>query len=294
MSEAESLVASPQYKSKMDEAGTLLTVDMPYVQAGWSQKFLAIGCAHIDNPHCRRDMLKDHLDEAKHQKAGIAFHGDTLDVMQGPGDRRASKNALSDRTKTDSYFNAVVDDVYDFLEPYKAYILYMSLGNHETAVIKHYGIDLLDILCKRLGCHYMGYAGFVRFKFEKPGGGGRSSKLLFFNHGAGGGGEVTKGTLNAQRQAARLGHVDIVMGAHYHERWYMNLVKYRVLDSGRVDLFTQHTFRSSAYKDEHADLRRGYQVENDRPPKPLGGWWWEFKYNDRERGNVGFNFSLAN
>jgi UDP-2,3-diacylglucosamine pyrophosphatase LpxH len=55
------------------------------------KKVLLISDIHWDNPKCKRDLLKRHLDQAVEQGADILFNGDTFCLMQGAYDPRKSK-----------------------------------------------------------------------------------------------------------------------------------------------------------------------------------------------------------
>jgi UDP-2,3-diacylglucosamine pyrophosphatase LpxH len=54
-----------------------------------TQEYLLISDIHLDNPKCRRDLLKRHLDQAMEKKAPVFINGDLFCAMQGNKDRRA-------------------------------------------------------------------------------------------------------------------------------------------------------------------------------------------------------------
>ena len=58
------------------------------------QKFLLISDLHWDNPHCDRELLKNHLDEAVRRNAAVVVNGDFFCLMQGKGDPRRSKDDI--------------------------------------------------------------------------------------------------------------------------------------------------------------------------------------------------------
>ena len=107
----------------------------------WSASSLFMSDVHFDATGCDRAMLVRHLDKAKKTGSKIFILGDFWDAMQGRSDRRGSKSALRDEYLASHYFNAIVDDAVEFLEPYMENIAAWALGNHETAVMHHHEID---------------------------------------------------------------------------------------------------------------------------------------------------------
>ena len=274
----------------------VLTIRVPVSGREWRQRFLLIADLHLDNPHCDRTLLKRHLDEAQEDGAGILIFGDLFDVMQGKADRRHAKSALKEEFGRDDYFNAVIEDAAAFLEPYADQIVMVSEGNHETAVTKHYEINLLSFLSDRLNIPKMGYSGFVRFLFSgefKKTKGTRSTRNLFFHHGSGGGGPVTKGVIRTNRQAVWLPDADIVVGGHIHEAWQLEIPRVRLSAAGTIRQDTQLHVQLPTYKQEHT-LAGGWHTERGAPPKPLGGQWLEFYYRWNQPGRVAHRVYRAN
>jgi predicted phosphodiesterase len=264
--------------------GNVVTVRMK-TGHGWSQKILLLADIHFDSEHCDRKLLKELLDDAVSCGAGIIIIGDLLDIMGGRNDRRGSKGALRSEYKNDDYVNRVIDDVVEFLEPYAANIIFISTGNHETAILKFIEYDLLATICRRLGVIKMGYAGFLRFLFaQECGTGGRTSRTLYFHHGAAGG-EVTQGISKAQRDAAKV-LADVYVSGHNHTTWYTEMKRTRLNGSGREQKETEIHISIPTMKDEH-DLAAGYHIEKDRSPRPLGGFWLEWKWKKRSPQNIG-------
>ena len=274
----------------------VMTVRVPVDGKDWNQRFLLIADLHIDNPHCDRHLLRRHLDEAKEEDAGVMIFGDLFDVMQARQDRRHTKSSLKDQYARDDYFNAVIDDACDFLEPYAENIVMVSEGNHETAITKHHEINLLSFLADRLNIPKMGYSGFIRFMFarkDKKTSGTRSTRNLFFHHGSGGGGPVTKGVIRTNRQAVWLPDADIIVGGHIHEAWQLEIPRVRLSSGGVVRHDTQLHVQLPTYKQEHT-LAGGWHIERGAPPKPLGGQWLEFFYRWNQPGRVAHRVYRAN
>ena len=65
------------------------TVFMEF-KKGEKAKVMFIGCAHIDNSHTDKRLLKRCLDLAMKEDARIVFLGDMLDLMDSRNDPRRS------------------------------------------------------------------------------------------------------------------------------------------------------------------------------------------------------------
>lgn len=265
--------------------GDVLTVTMSGMSSGWQQWFLLISDVHWDNPHCDRRLLEKHLGQAKERKAPIMSFGDLFCAMQGKYDPRSAKADLRPEHTGGNYLDLLVDTAADYFKPYPLFMV--ADGNHETAIRNKLETDLTQRLSKALGVYGMGYSGFVQFVFK-----GRTTKNLFFHHGSGGGGPVTKGIIRSNRQAVFLPDADIVIGGHVHEQWLVTQPRVRVGLRGGWYLDNQYHLCGATYKQEF-DLRGGFHVERGRPPKPLGGWWLRFFYDETQRNRIGMEFTLA-
>jgi len=264
--------------------GDVLTVTMSGMSAGWEQWFLLASDMHWDNPHCDRRMLERHLKQARDRNAWVMSFGDLFCAMQGKYDPRSAKADLRPEHTGGNYLDLLVDTAVDYFKPYP--ILMLADGNHETAIRNKLETDLTQRLSKALGVHGMGYSGFVRFLFK-----GRCTKLLYFHHGSGGGGVVTKGVLRSNRESAFV-DADIYVGGHYHEKWSLVTPRLKVSIAGKPYIEDQMHLCTGGYKQEF-NLSGGYHVEKGRPPKPLGGWWLRFYYDESERNRIGVEFISA-
>lgn len=267
-----------------------LTLRHHPIVVGWSQRYLLISDVHYDSPHCDRKLLTKHLDQARDNNAGIICFGDLFDVMQGRNDKRGSKSDVRPEYTGSNYYDLVVEDIADYLAPYRDNIVMLSNGNHETAILRHQETDLLARLCKQLGCQHGGYAGFVRL-MQRAGTGCRNSITLYYHHGSGGGGPVTKGVIQSNRRAASV-DADIYVSGHIHESWLVENVMVKLLGSGRVEHRTQYHVQLPTYKQEW-DIN-GYHTERGRPAKPLGGYWLVLEYDRDAPGRATYRIERTN
>ena len=262
------------------------------VTPDWRQRYLLLADVHFDSPHCNRKLLRRYLDQAVECDAGVMVFGDWFDAMQGRDDKRSSKSDLMTAHKATSYINELIDDSAEFLAPYAEHLVFLALGNHETGILKHLEVDILLLLAGTLNTVRMGYSGWVRFMFQREAGSGttghRTKKKLYYHHGSGGGGEVTKGVMRAQREAAWVGDADIYVGSHVHEQWLVYAERLRLADSGRVYRDTTAHVCLGTFKDEYV-MAGGFHVERERPPKPQGAYWLEFRYSKSAPGEVTFD-----
>lgn len=270
------------------EALPVLRVSMQGITGDWRQRFLLVSDVHFDSTHCDRTMLKAHLDEARDTGAGILSIGDWFDAMQGKQDPRHTKNDIRPEYKRGNYIDAIVDDAVSFLEPYRAHIVGLGDGNHETAISKKLETDLTGRLARRLNVPRLGYSGFVQFRFQRSESGGRTSVNMYYHHGSGGGGIMTKGALRVVRQASYLPDAQILVSGHIHERWEMAVDRLRCSSNGKLQFDRQIHLQLPTYKQEF-DVTGGYHNEKGRPPKPLGGAWLTFYYDGSARFQRGMS-----
>lgn len=256
----------------------VLTVHFPDVRAGWEQWVLLRSDAHHDNAWCDQAFERAHLEQAKERSALVLDFGDLFDAMQGPGDKRASKEQMRNEHNRTAYFDTLVETAAEFYAPYANRIGLIARGNHETAVAKHYATDLTDRLTDRLRTRNGGitqsggYGGWVRFMFTKHSTVQEQRRLKYF-HGTGGGGPVTRGVISTNRQAVYLPDADIVVNGHTHDSYHLPIARERLTMAGIVVHDLQHHVRCTTYKDEYRDGAGGWHIERGGPPKPIGAVW---------------------
>jgi hypothetical protein len=262
------------------------TVRLPMERnAAWSAWMLFMADVHWDNPRCRRDMLKRHLDEAVERQARVFVLGDLFDVMGGRDDPRRSKGKVRPEHGVDDYTDRVIADCAAWWAPYGAALELVTPGNHETALLKRLETDMTGRLVAALRATGSGvaagtYQGWIRILAEdqRHGRGWRQALRVRYHHGHGGGGVVTKGTLWPQRRAAWWPDADLVVTGHIHEQWSFPVTRERLTDAGRVVQDTQLHLQTATYKDD-ANEGTGWAVEQGHPPKPLGAWWVRIGYD---------------
>jgi hypothetical protein len=243
---------------------------------------LLLSDLHLDNPKTDRKLLKCLLDEAKERKAIVLINGDLFCVMQSKDDDRHSKQSVMKEHNETSYFNDVVNDVYNFLLPYKDIIAYSGNGNHETKIKKVKEVDLMLWLCDLLqksGSKIIkgDYRGFLNFVFEHSSGGAVKQYCIYHHHSFGGGGKTTKGINQFQSMMLDVQDVDAIWMSHTHEfSHHINVVEYLNQKwetiSREIDCI-----RTPTFKEEFLGIGSGWHVERGGGGKPLGGCWVELQ-----------------
>lgn len=259
--------------------GAVTTVRINYIENAEYRLFLSSDL-HIDAVGCDRERLLSDLTEAKERGAKMLFFGDIFDAMQGRFDPRRSMDELRPEYRRADYYDFVVKDVASILKPFAENILLIAPGNHETSVLKHANIGLIDRLVWMLnlenGTNILqgGYGGWVRFMFEtgsKKARGGRMSVKLKYHHGSGGDAPVTRGVIHTNRQNVFIKDADLIVNGHNHNAYYVPIVSETINDAGKVMFVTQHHIRTPGYKNDYGDGTTGWAIERGMVPKPIGG-----------------------
>ena len=243
------------------------------------KKVLLISDIHWDNPKCKRDLLKRHLDQAVEQDADILFNGDTFCLMQGAYDPRKSKNDIRPEHNKANYLDAVVNDAIEWFSPYAKNIKVVGYGNHETNILKRQETDVIDRFVFGLNAknntqvEVGGYGGWIVYTFDRAG--HKHAYRIKYFHGSGGGGPVTKGTIQFNRMSTMVEGADLIWMGHVHEDHELTYTTERINDKGNVYLKEVLMIRTPTYKEEYNEGKGGWHVERGAAPKPLGGRWLE-------------------
>ncbi len=245
-----------------------------------TQHFLLLSDIHWDNPKCDRKTLTRHLEQAKDIGAPVLIFGDLFCAMQGKYDPRASKNSVRPEHQVNNYLDALVDTAAEFFRPYP--VLFISPGNHETAILRRQETDITQRLADAIGCKAGTYAGWIVFNTYRENGKGTSTTALSYHHGYGGGGPVTKDTIQASRKAVYLPDADIVVSGHTHDRWIFPVSRVSLRKSGEQVIQEQLHLKLGTYKDEYTH-GGGWAVEKGMPPKQVGGVWLRFTGDRSDR-----------
>lgn len=191
---------------------------------------------HLGSRSCNTLAVKKAFTEAMQYDARILINGDLIDGILPRDLKRFVPSVVVDELLgRDDLINATVDYVVDFLEPYKEHIDFIGEGNHETAILKHHNVDLLDMICRRLSTpdHVVWkgeYTGSLTYILQVS----KTQKLSYgiaYTHGKGGSAPVTKGLIEFNRILEIVEGFDAVWGGHNHQNTLHNVDrKYRGLN----------------------------------------------------------------
>jgi len=239
---------------------------------------LLISDVHFDNPKCNRDLLFSHLNKAKKLGYKVAIFGDLFCMMQGKYDPRRSKKDILPEHNVANYIDAVIDDTIEKLKDYSDTIIFVSEGNHETAILKNLETDVLARFVDKFNERYKtnivkgSYRGWfiVRLYTDTSENRKFTTYRIYYHHGYGGGGEMTKGILQHSRMNMHIEGADAILMGHVHEMY---------IQIGQTEYFDSHSYkpkireiyniRTACYKEEFTE--GGFHIEKGRAPKPLGG-----------------------
>ena len=261
---------------------------------GWSQEFLLISDAHIDNAHADRAMFEKHMRQCRERGAKWMSNGDFLCCMQGKWDPRSDTSACRPEHREGRYLDSVITTTADYIAPHADMALLFAPGNHETAIKRRHETDMTQRLveatrarnpkCQAFAGSYANWVRFVvRNKDRRQLLG--NSLVMYMHHGYGGGGPVTRGTIQTSRMAVYLPDADIIWTGHTHDEWIMPIQRARLSLHGRPYLDRVLHVRSPGYKDEFSE-QNGWAVEKGMPPKPKGALWLRFYMENCRQGGV--------
>lgn len=273
---------------KRGKSPHVVLVDIP-INAGQDVWMLLRGDAHHDNPLCRQDLEKAHLDEALERGAMVWDNGDLFCAMQGKYDRRSSKSSLRPEHQSGDYLDKLVTTAADFYEPYAHLWINQMYGNHETSICDRHETDLLQRLSAtlrdRTGAMFpvTGYTSWAVLRFrqsnlEREGNTGPLGSVCMWGiHGYGGGGPVTQDNIQRNRQMSYVENADIMTSGHTHDSWGNKTQKLRMnKNTGEEKTCPVTYIKTPSYKDEYKDQRKGWHKQTGKPPKPLGATWVRF------------------
>lgn len=160
---------------------------------------------HIGHPACDMELIKRTINYVKKNKCRALIMGDLLEC----GTKVSVGSGVYDQVMPPQ---AQMDLVIELLEPIKDQIDGAINGNHEERIKKDTSIDVMKVICDRLGIKYIGYRGIVNYSWNK------NSYPIMIWHGHGGGGT----TATVERKLKSMTEVadDCAVYAlgHFHKR----------------------------------------------------------------------------
>jgi Icc-related predicted phosphoesterase len=248
------------------------------------RSLLVLSDIHFDNPKCKRDELKRHLEQAVKKDAAIAIFGDLFCLMQGKYDGRACKGDILPQHNVPNYIDAVIEEAADWFKPYREHLVLVTPGNHETAITSRLETDIIERFCQLMRSSggvtlAGGYGNFLKIQMQKRN--SRFSKVIYSHHGYGGGGGFSRQTGAFQKYLTQV-NADIYIAGHIHRKECFPLMRTRLSSSHKPINDTLHFIRTGTYKDEFNDGAAGWANERAMGARPLGGYWLEFAIKEKQ------------
>lgn len=251
--------------------------------SGWEQWYLLTGDCHWDSPECYLRLLRKHLQQARDRNALWIDNGDFFEAISARDDSRGSKGTLEEKHSKVNYLDRLVDDGVEEFRPYLDMLAYMGTGNHDQAITIKRETDILQRFIDKANClrpqsnpiHRAQYTGWIRFMFGQPSKSSRFSWNMKLEHGTGGNSPVTKGTIQAQRRAARTEGATFFVSSHIHEQWALSgVVETMNSSTGRIEQRkVKHIQLGSYRRDFRTDGSGTWIMQKSGSPKPIGGAW---------------------
>ena len=272
--------------------GAVTTLALDGISVGWEKWLCFMSDNHHDSTRCNRKLEERHFKLAKERDAAIFIFGDFFDAMQGRFDpRRDSPELRPEYYGKSNYYDLLVRDAADFLQPYAANIALIAPGNHELAVLKNANTMLTDRLCGMLnamGGHVLhgSYGGWIIVDCTMRKTVKQRINIKYF-HGAGGEAPVTRGVIQANRQSTYLPDAHIVINGHNHQGYMVAYTRERLTLKGNLYYDNCYYLRIPGYKNDYGDGSSGWEVTRGGQPKSNGCWWVHLTYQPtEERGGV--------
>ena len=243
-------------------------------------KLCLISDIHLIARSCNEDAVRRLLDRAVDEARRILINGDLIDgIFPKDFKRYVPSVVMAAMSGRDDLLNSTVQYAIDFLTPYKEYIDFIGVGNHELSVLQYHSYDVMRPICQGLSttAHKVKqgqYMGFLRYPLSAT-----STQVhnydIYYTHGAGGASPVTKGMIEFNRILSGVQNVNMVWAGHMHtttwtaeNRLSMNQVgevKNTIVDAVRTAGFLGHKEGS-------------YPARFGMRPQPLGGMMIDVKW----------------
>lgn len=237
----------------------LFTIEEP-IRKGKTYQYAVFSDLHIGSKEFDGASLKRDLEKCKDNDAKVIINGDTMDLILLQDLKRASASRIKPE---EGQINQFIEEATEALIPYVAQLCIIGMGNHETSMIKHHGVDVLAWLIERLNREKKNgkiqeghYQNFVRINFLDP---KRGYKLggrytMFFHHFIGGNSPVSKGMIDFNRVAVA-NEADVIFGGHKHNQIITTMPYARVNEDDKIEVKNRIAVQTPPYT---------YQINTDK------------------------------
>ena len=255
---------------KTDGLFTIKRCYISFQKYGHPITIAASGDWHCDTIGHSKGKFVEYLKKCQDKQAWLLGLGDYLDLMSSNERIGHSKTEYHETTKNtfDKFVEARVEELAKLIKKYfKDRIIGLVGGNHYFNT--SYGVSSDQLLCQKLGCHYLGVNSLVKlvFKYQSS---NASNQLIFCVH-HGKLGRTPGASLNKLKDMANYFDADAILQGHNHDRQvdYINRLGVSSQDKlidRRILLARTGTFLRN-YMNNHAS----YAVDAAYPPGDIGG-----------------------
>ena len=242
------------------------TIHIPYVY-GETIKIKPVSDVHLGSKHCDLKALKAYLGEPD-PKTYLIGLGDLMDCIIVSDSKRYRKSG--DEFESEDIIGESVNQWVDILEPFKAQIIGLGLGNHEDNIVKRCSVNPIKLLCDRLDVPYLGYSFLLRLVFREKQGRGRTVYIRG-HHGYGGGSRTPGGDITKFCKDAANFTADIYLYGHVHQLHYHPLPALAI-SGGELIARIKHVIICGTYLKTYSDSTDvTYAEAAGYPPALIGG-----------------------
>lgn len=247
----------------------LFTIEEP-IRKGKIYQYAVFSDLHIGSKEFDGESLKRDLEKCKDNDAKVIINGDTMDLILMQDLKRASASRIKPE---EGQINQFIEEACEALIPYVAQLCIIAQGNHETAMIKHHGVDVLAWLIERLNREKKNgriqeghYQNFVRINFLDP---KRGYKLgakytIYMSHGGGNSSApVTKGMIDFNRIAVA-NEADLYLMGHKHNHLVTTMPSATVSEDDVIEVKNRIAVQTPSYT---------YQINTDKDNAWIDGYY---------------------
>lgn len=229
----------------------LFTIEEP-IRKGKTYQYAVFSDLHIGSKEFDGASLKRDLEKCKDNDAKVIINGDTMDLILLQDLKRASASRIKPE---EGQINQFIEEATEALIPYVAQLCIIGMGNHETSMIKHHGVDVLAWLIERLNREKKNgkiqeghYQNFVRINFLDP---KRGYKLgakytIFMSHGIGGSAPVSKGMIDFNRIVVA-NDADLYLMGHKHNHLVSTMPSATVSEDDKITVRNRIAVQTPSY-----------------------------------------------
>lgn len=246
----------------------LFTIEEP-IRKGKVYQYAVFSDLHIGSKEFDGESLKRDLEKCKDNDAKVIINGDTMDLILMQDLKRASASRIKPE---EGQINQFIEEACEALIPYVAQLCIIAQGNHETAMIKHHGVDVLAWLIERLNREKKNgriqeghYQNFVRINFLDP---KRGYKLgakytIYMSHGIGGSAPVSKGMIDFNRIVVA-NEADLYLMGHKHNHLVTTMPSATVSEDDVIEVRNRIAVQTPSYT---------YQINTDKDNAWIDGYY---------------------